>query len=209
MMASDFKKMMEEIRPFRDEFHAFLVENEGVAHWQNCSLSYNPEYPSDDYYDEHDEHDEEDDDEDYPEEYLPVSYFTLDITDTQSGISFVAQANDIYSDHEPRNLWFTMPFEYIEDPYGWTKRELTAAAARQSLAENAYDKLAPGAREELKLEIVPLPSHDGKTLHFYFRENGKKDRVFNHPRIERMIANDFTIDAETGEIVDHSVIRVS
>lgn len=190
LTAKQHEEFISEIAPYRDRFHEFLTENPAIALWWDCVV----------YHEEQPERDEP--------FVFEVDEFTLDFSRTKDGIYFSADVapQDVIWLPDVSGCYFTIPFEYIEDPEKWEVTELAAAAKRQDLAESAYGKIAPGLREELNLKVVVYRGRGTNEMSSYVGVNDVPGNIYNHPLQKKVVVSDFVVDCESGEVISKSLV---
>lgn len=173
-----------EIVPYRDRFHAFLLEHPDISFWWTCSIE-----------------------EDLAENDEPTTAyaFDLDLTNTADGVCFSTEVEDDGYFSGFKSLWFAIPVSYIEDPDKWETEEIAAAETRRILVEKTYDRIAPGVREELGLIINIVSRRHSRIIAAALLvkdEEGKETSVFGSKNMEKIGVYRFSVDPATGDVVE-------
>lgn len=173
------KAFVEEIEPFKNSFYTFLSQNLHLSKWMDFNITYDgPTMEADD--------------------------FELDLNNTAlHGVLFVCEASEIDG---PVTLYFNVPFAYMTKPEEWMEHILTVAAKDQKTVEDAYNKVAPGIREELQLDIHINSIETNGQISAVVCEKGNTGLTLGHPETHKMVMNSFAVDYQTGEITYRRLI---
>jgi len=172
-LLADYSNLLGEIYPFRDSFHAFLLKHD-VHAWQTYSVTGDKSTP-------------------------PVYQYSLSMNPmTELGYRFVL-ASHYVEEAGGADFSFTVPFAYIENPEGWVDALWDRVTEEQAIANEAYDRIWPGLREDLGLHIKILNSSSGNLYCMVERNDGT--RIYRNDPIRPLItARKFIVDVETGDI---------
>lgn len=176
-LADQHSSFMKEIASVRDRFHAFLVEHNPAPWFHHCVAN--------------------------EDETPEASLYTLYLEDKTPGIHFEYEMGT----YEGMTTFrFTIPPEYLTDPDAWEARMLEMMANDYKLVRDAYERIAPGVCAELGLEVrIPYAFREGEVSAWVVR-SGFEGITLNDPDKERIVANSFTVNRETGEITNQRSI---
>lgn len=172
-LLQDYSNLISAIYPFRDSFHAFLVEHD-IHAWEIYNVS--------------------------NEKTTPESYqYNLSMNPmTEQGYRFVL-ANPYVDEAGSANFSFIVPFSYVDNPQAWIDSLWTRVADEQEIANDAYDGIAPGLRIGMGFHVKIVNSSSGYLYCMVERKDGT--RIYrNDPMRQMMKARKFIVHVETREV---------
>lgn len=173
LLLADYSNLLSEIYPFRDSFHAFLLEHD-VHAWANYSVTSDKSTPE-------------------------VYQYSLSMNPmTEQGYRFTLGSQYV-EEAGGADFSFTVPFAYVENPQVWVDTLWDRITEEQVLANEAYERISPGLREDLGLHVKIAHSVGGKLYCAVEHKDGS--RVYRNDPIRPLIkARKFIVDTLTGEI---------
>jgi hypothetical protein len=172
-LLADYSNLLSEIYPFRNSFHAFLLEHD-VHAWAVYSVTSDKSTPE-------------------------VYKYNLSMNPmTEQGYRFVLGSQYVEEAGGP-DFSFTVPFTYIEDPQGWVDSLWNRITEEQAFANEAYERISPGLREDLGLHVKISHSVNGDLYCMVEHKDGT--RIYRNDPIRPLIkARKFIVNIATGEI---------
>lgn len=169
-------EFLADVWPLQNRLHSFLMKN-SVRPWFSHNIANEDGAPD-------------------------LSEYVLYLEGNENAVSFYCDNADMDG---MTTYQFQIPAEYFADPDKWEADLLARKAADIKLVQDAYERMAPGVAEEFGLEVI-VPFVDKTTVSAWVVTKGQSGLTIGSPNRHRLVANSFTINRATGEMVQSTLM---
>lgn len=115
--------------------------------------------------------------------------------------SFTEPGHLTYTANDGENF-FLVPYEFVSDPEGYKAKQNQRVKEAQEMVSNAYNKLAPLAKETYPTmhPLIKTINDKENKAHAVIVDGEATGITLGDPRGEILVANILTVDLTTGEI---------